>query len=56
MPVWKHGKKDVEVTEREVLKTMDALRAACFKCGKDIHSDDCPIAKAMAAVNELKGS
>jgi hypothetical protein len=36
-----------------VLRSLYALQAACFRCGKEAHSDDCPIAKAMAAVSEL---
>ena len=52
MPVWKYG-NNKEVSEEEVAKSLEALRAACFKCGKENHSDDCPIAKATVAVSEL---
>ena len=46
MPIWKYG-NNIEVSDREVLRTIDALRAACFKCGKENHSDDCPISKLI---------
>jgi hypothetical protein len=51
MPVWKYaGNK--EVTTEEVAKVLSSL--VCFKCGKELHSDDCPFAKLRAELNALK--
>ena len=57
MPNWEYTKEPgKEVSMEEVDKSLESLRAACFKCGKELHTPDCPIGKAIAAVNELKGS
>jgi hypothetical protein len=51
MPVWKYA-KNKEVTTEEVAKVLSSL--VCFKCGKELHSDDCPFAKLRAELNALK--
>jgi len=33
-------------------KAIDALVDMCFHCG-DKHSDECPLAKAMVAANQI---
>jgi len=53
MPVWKHA-KNKEVTVEEIDKILVSL--ICFKCGKELHSDDCPFAKLRAELNALKKS
>ena len=58
MPVWKYAKEPgKEVSEDDLKKALEALRMACFKCGNEFHSDDCPISRAIAAVyiTRLKG-
>ena len=55
MPNWEYvigGKK--EVTVAEIDNIMGSL--ICFKCGKELHSDDCPFAKLRAELNALKES
>jgi len=57
MPVWKYAKEPgKEVSEDDLKGSLAALREACFKCGS-LHSDDCPISRAIAAVYimRLKG-
>jgi hypothetical protein len=51
MPVWKYA-KNKEVTTEEVAKVLSSL--VCFKCGKELHSDDCPFARLRAELNALK--
>ena len=53
MPVWKYA-KNREVTTEEIEKIMASL--ICFKCGKELHSDDCPFAKLRAELQALKAS
>ena len=53
MPVWKDA-KNKEVTTEEIDKVLSSL--VCFKCGKDLHSDDCPFARLRAELNDLKES
>jgi hypothetical protein len=53
MPVWKYA-KNKEVTTEEIAKVLSSL--VCFKCGKELHSDDCPFAKLRAELNALKES
>ena len=33
-----------------------SVQPVCFKCGKDLHSDDCPFARLRAELNDLKES
>jgi hypothetical protein len=51
MTVWKYA-KNKEVTTEEIDKVLSSL--VCFKCGKELHSDDCPFAKLRAELNALK--
>ena len=51
MPVWKYA-KNKEITEEDIEKVLASL--ICFKCGKELHSDDCPFAKLRAELNVLK--
>ncbi|MBE0479993.1 MAG: hypothetical protein IBX68_03335 [Dehalococcoidia bacterium] len=53
MPVWKYAKSK-EVTTEDIDRVLSSL--ACFKCGKDLHSDDCPFARLRAELNALKAS
>ena len=46
MPVWKYA-KDKELTLEEIEKVL--ANPTCFKCGKELHSDDCLFAKLRAA-------
>jgi hypothetical protein len=54
MPVWKYTKKHKEVTMEEIEQVLKSL--ICFKCGKELHSDDCPFAKLRAELIALKES
>ena len=51
MAVWKYAKNKV-VTGEEIARILSSL--ACFKCGKDLHSDDCPFAKLRAELKALE--
>jgi hypothetical protein len=51
MPVWKYA-KNKEVTGEEIEKILSSL--TCFKCGKELHSEDCPFAKLRAELRALK--
>jgi len=53
MPVWKYA-QNKEVTIEEVEQIQKSL--ICFKCGKELHSDDCPFAKLRAELMALKES
>ena len=53
MPSWKYA-KNKEVTVEEITKVLSSL--TCFKCGKELHSDDCPFARLRAELNALKES
>ena len=51
MPVWKYaGNKPV--TREEIEQVLVSI--PCFKCGKDLHSDDCPFARLRAELIALK--
>jgi hypothetical protein len=52
MVTWKYSRK--EVTEEEVKKILESL--ICFKCGKEILTDDCPFAILRAELNALRKS
>jgi len=54
MPVWRYSGK--EVSDEELDKALKAVREACFKCGKEMHSDDCSIHKLVVEIQSLKGS
>ena len=55
MPVWKNAKEPgKEVSKEDLSKTLSSLRAACFKCGRELHSDDCPIGRAIVAVYKMR--
>ena len=53
MPVWKYA-KNKEITLEEIEKVL--VNLVCFKCGKELHSDDCPFAKLRAELDALKKS
>jgi len=53
MAVWKYSAK--EVSEEDLDKALDAVRKACFKCGKEMHTDDCSIHKLVVEIQSLKG-
>ena len=54
MAVWNYSSK--EVTEEDLDKALKAVREACFKCGKEMHSDDCSIHKLVVEIQSLRGS
>jgi hypothetical protein len=54
MPLWRYANGNKEVTEEEIDKVLGNL--TCFKCGKELHSDDCPFAKLRAELRALKES
>jgi hypothetical protein len=53
MPVWKYA-QNKEVTVEEIEQVLKSL--TCFKCGKELHSEDCPFAKLRAELIALKKS
>jgi len=53
MPVWKYA-NDKEITLEELERVLTNL--ICFKCGKELHSDNCPFAKLRVELNALKRS
>jgi hypothetical protein len=53
MPVWKYA-QNKEVTVEEIEQVLKSL--TCFKCGKELHSEDCPFAKLRAELITLKKS
>ncbi|MFC1944536.1 hypothetical protein ACFLX5_03470 [Chloroflexota bacterium] len=53
MAIWKYA-RGKEITPEDIEKVLSSL--VCFKCGKEIHSDDCPFARLRAELNALKGS
>ena len=53
MPVWKYA-KNKEITKEEIEQVLKNL--ICFKCGRELHSDDCPFAKLRAELTALKES
>ncbi len=54
MAIWRYAGK--EVSDEDVDKALKATREACFKCGKEKHSDDCTIHKLIVELQALKGS
>ena len=54
MAVWKYSGK--EVSDEDLNKALKAVREACFKCGKEMHNDDCSIHKLVVELQTLKGS
>jgi hypothetical protein len=54
VPIWKYSGK--EVSEEEIYMALNAISYLCFKCGKEVCSEDCPIRKLAAELNDLKGS
>jgi hypothetical protein len=54
MAVWKYSGK--EVSEEEIEGSLKAVRAACFKCGKELHRDDCSIHQLVVELRALKSS
>ena len=53
MAIWKYA-KDREVTREEIDKVLAGL--VCLKCGKELHSDDCPFHQLRVELNGLKES
>jgi len=53
MPVWKYA-KNKEVSVDEIDKILTSI--ICFKCGKELHSDECPFSKLRAELQDLKQS
>ena len=53
MAVWKYA-KNREVSREEIEKVLASL--ICFKCGKELHTDDCPFHKLRVELNSLKES
>jgi hypothetical protein len=51
MPVWKYA-KNKEVTVEEIDKVLASI--ICFKCGKELHSDECPFSKLRTELQDLK--
>jgi hypothetical protein len=53
MHFWKYA-KNKEVTNEEIDQILSSL--TCFKCGKDLHSEDCPFAKLRVELRALKAT
>lgn len=53
MAIWKYSGK--EVNEEDLDKALKAVREVCFKCGKEMHTDDCSIHKLVVEIQSLKG-
>lgn len=49
MDTWKYSGK--EVTQEEVRKILESL--VCFRCGKELHTDDCSFTKLRAELMAL---
>ncbi|MGQ9498322.1 MAG: hypothetical protein ACUVRC_06470 [Desulfotomaculales bacterium] len=49
MLVWKYTGK--EISREQVEKALASI--SCFKCGKELHSDECPFAKLKAELRAL---
>ena len=43
---------EFSITTEEINRVLSSL--VCFKCGKELHSDDCPFARLRAELNALK--
>jgi len=54
MATWKYSSK--EVSAEDLDKALKGAREACFRCGKEMHSDDCSIYKLVVEIQALKGS
>jgi len=54
MAIWKYSGK--EVSEEDIEKALKAAREVCFKCGKEMHRDDCTIHELIVEIQSLKGS
>ena len=52
MPIWRYSGK--EVSEEDLKRALRAVRAACFKCGDEMHSDDCSIYKVITDIYRLQ--
>ena len=52
MAIWQYSGK--EVSEEDIEKALKAAREACFKCGKEMHTDDCSIHKLIVEIQTLK--
>jgi len=48
--VWKYA-HDKEVTREEIEKVLASIR--CFKCGKELHTDDCPFFELRVELKRL---
>jgi hypothetical protein len=53
MPVWKYA-RNKKISAEEIEKILASL--TCFKCGKELHSDDCPFARLRVELKALKDS
>jgi len=53
MAVWTYSSK--EVSQENLDKALKSVREACFKCGKEMHNDDCPIHKLVVEIQSLRG-
>ena len=54
MPIWKYAKGSKEVTKEDIERVLSSI--VCFKCGKEIHTEECPFAKLRAELLALKES
>lgn len=54
MAAWKYSGK--EVSQEDLDKALKAVREACFKCGKEMHSDECSTHKLVVKIQSLRGS
>ena len=54
MAIWKYSGK--EVAEEDVDKAVKAVREAYFKCGKEMHKDECTIHQLVVEIQAMKGS
>jgi len=52
MATWKYCTAPKEVTNGQIDEILANLM--CFKCGKEIHTDDCPFAKLRVELRALK--
>ena len=52
MPIWKYSTKGLN--QEEVENSLRAIRGACFRCGKEAHTDECPIRKLVNEIEALK--
>ena len=52
MPNWKYCNAPKAVTNEQIDEILANLM--CFKCGKEIHTDNCPFAKLRAELRALK--